>query len=289
MKFNKRSLVKVAILSAILGLNGMCFNDVVNGTEVLLETPEELRIVDPREKEAQVDNDNLVEDLECVVCFSGNQKKQLYKLGCCKQLICADCAIDNDQRSGRCPFCRNQGEVYRGTINFMKDLKEREIKLKESEKKNSDKRNQKNKDENFNEKVSRKPIALSDDFAIRLSAKEMEDLGGKRAWVATFQNKYAQNEMSNITNEKAWELFEQGKIREFEKMYDDAATYRLAQKMTMEDARDAILEKTSSNCSQNACCESERSELTSYQPKSFTSNALSDSQVQELIDQGYFN
>jgi hypothetical protein len=77
MKFNKKSLVKVAILSAILGLNGMCFGNVVNGAEVAVE---EAVVRNGKCKECGTDNPMFnftTGDSLCRPCLSIKYRKNM--------------------------------------------------------------------------------------------------------------------------------------------------------------------------------------------------------------------
>jgi len=333
MKFNKRSLVKVAILSAILGLNGMCFDNVVNGAEVAVEeavvrngkcaecgtdnpmfnfttgeslcnlcmsrhrrdmrrdedgtivwvlddkfikdyklTEEDRKIMNESFKKqaarlkaarlgvpgfriaedgfarVRVENKN-PEGEVCPICYD----RKPIKLLCCGNFMCENCILKQNAKrrwgdgliNTNCPFCRCSGtseieDPTTGAKFTRQTAWDDMVKLA---------------------KVLNKRAAEKEKYE-RTLADDLKRFNGDHVSFAREQGKYADANLAELTNERANQLLDEGRIEEVHKMFYEADSYREDKEILKEDVRAAI-GQTSSNCSQNACCESERVTTTS--------------------------
>lgn len=270
MKFNKKSLIRLAILSSILGLNGFC--GIVNAMEhpvIKIETPQPQEDVKAKKI------------LECAICLG--EETDPYQTTC-GHVFCKDCLLMWLQRNEVCPLCRapvhvgNLKEYTEPDIVPQEEEKAKEhVQKKEdcpicTEKKllvdmpccagkccsecvmkigqrcpfcrNEEKFKKQADDLKAASKTQREIIASEKSSTIGLSNEELKQLGGKDAFYAGIQNKYASAQLQKLTDERANYLLDRGDVAAVERMFDDADSYRTAQELLFNDANDAILNKT---------------------------------------------
>jgi len=102
MKFNKKSLVRVAILSAILGLNGMCFDNVVNGAEVTQDVGYQSLTEKEMKSLAKAQGYEKADKPYCSICLENNANVKTK----CSHTYCARCIESWLQKNEACPICR---------------------------------------------------------------------------------------------------------------------------------------------------------------------------------------
>jgi hypothetical protein len=134
MKFNKKSLVRVAILSAILGLNGMCFDNMVNAAAEVTTEVGYQRLTEKEMKSlAKAQGYEEKDKPYCSICLDNNANVETE----CLHTYCARCIESWLQEHETCPYCRaiirpKQEERKDPTLEQAKkdkDKKERQLLL----------------------------------------------------------------------------------------------------------------------------------------------------------------
>ena len=183
-----------------------------------------------------------------VICPVCHDRKPI-KLFCCGNFMCENCILKQNAKrhwgdgliNTDCPFCCCSGtlEIEDPATGAKFDLSRKSawndmVKLA---------------------KVLNKRAAEKENSEERTLADDLKRFNGDNVSFAREQDKYADANLAELTNERANQLLDEGRIEEVQKMFYEADSYRKDKEILREDIRDEKIEKTSSNCSQNACCE----------------------------------
>ena len=221
MRIDKKSLVRAAILSAVLGLNSV----TTMGMEDRPRDRSRWDINNPQNDNAtqmiemdELDEERTKELVECSVCLEEKETDKVLKTYCCKHDICEECikGIHEMARSGegyrtknRCPFCRNDefekwGKLVKKVVKPEKDEDNSNLKLSEKDR------------EKIGLMDSKQRKAVIDSLKAAANARSQQnDLLEKIA---------AQKEKGNVDPELEKELKLQ---REIEKNHRDAVAWDL--------------------------------------------------------------
>jgi hypothetical protein len=307
MKFNKKSLSKVAILSAVLGLSGMCFGNVVNA---------KFEIKDPEE--------------ECIICLETIGSHDSVKAPC-GHVFGKQCIGEwfKSKSDHGCPVCKrpigiNDLQPWKQNIPAKSDNPEvlvcpvcfgtnentKMITLlccrQQMCSKCIEEWDSKNgngcplcrssgtmivKDKNGKEKkISRRSawqesVREATEYQKNIAEKEGNEVGsltdyldrfkGDATSLAREQEAYVDKKLAELASKENQELADyllsNNEVDKVEKMFDDLDSYQLAKKMTVED-----------QCVNNSCCVEKSYQNQQFDPGNYA--PAGNNQIEIMVD-----